>query len=361
MRIYPTNAYGGRRVVEKGIRKFTADETAAFCAQIAMLLNGGITLYEGLNLFYEEMEESPVKAALKAVDEKLENGSSLSEAIRETGAFPEYMIGMTEVGERTGKLEDVMNALSVYYERESAVSASIKNVITYPAMLFSMMAVILIALVAKVLPMFNTVFEELDNKTPGTVSMMSTSLNVSRVAAAIVFVIVIVLLGVIFVYRIRNGADQLGSIVNKLPFTAGLAERLGKDKFLAALSVMVSSGIETGEAVERAAELPDDEGSKVMVREAVDLMRAGEPLDSVLYKSGLLSGIESRMVNVGIKSGSLDKVLEKLSERHDEEIGGKLNGLSAGIEVALVVILTVLVGVILLMVMMPLISVIASI
>nr|MCR5585209.1 type II secretion system F family protein [Lachnospiraceae bacterium] len=210
-------------------------------------------------------------------------------------------------------------------------------------------------------PMFEAVFNELDNKTSGTKIMMSTGLTVSRVAAVIVFVVVLILLGTLLVYRLRKGAGDLSTIINSLPFAAKLANRLGKGRFLAGLSLMVGSGMETGEAVERAAELPDDARTIEMSAKACELVRAGESLDDVLSKSGMLSGMEARMLNVGLKSGVIDKVLEKLSTRKDEEISDKLSGLSAKIEVALVILLSVLVGVILLTVIMPLISVIASI
>ena len=351
----------GRNIVKKGNRKFSADETATFCSQIAMLLNGGITLYEGMDLFYEELEDKAAKDILKSVDDRLTAGSPLSEALRETGAFPYYMIQMTEVGERTGKLEEVMTSLAAYYERESAVRSGVKNVITYPIMLFSMMAVILLVLVLKILPMFEAVFNELDNKTSGTEAMMSTGLTVSRVAACIVFAVVLILLMSLVIYRLRNGADDLSSIINTLPFTAGLSNRLGKGRFLAGLSLMVNSGMETGEAVERAAELPDDPRTLEMAGKACEMVKAGASLDEVLCGSEILSGMEGRMLNVGIKSGVADRVLEKLSDRKDEEIGEKLGGLSAKIEVALVLFLSVLVGVILLTVLIPLISVIASI
>ncbi len=343
------------------VSRFTAEETANFCSQIAMLLNGGISLFEGIEMFYEEADNSATKETMKKVSDELRDGSSLSDALRNTNAFPEYMVQMTEVGEKTGKLEDVMNGIAAYYERESAVNSGIKNVIMYPVMLFSMMAIILIALVTRILPMFEAVFYELDNKTPGAETMMGTSLTVSRVTAAIVFVILIVLLSVLLAYRIKNGADELGKLINRLPFASNLSEKLGKDRFLAALSIMVGSGMETEEAVERASELPNDMNASEMARQAVDLIRAREPLDDALLKSGILSTLESRMLGVGMKTGSADQVLDKLSTRHDEEIGNRLNSLSAKIEVGLVVILTVLVGVILLMVMMPLISVIASI
>ena len=344
-----------------GKKKFSADETATFCSQTAMLLNGGITLYEGMDYFYQDMRDSATRDVLKTVDDKLTEGSSLSEALKATEAFPEYMVQMTEVGERTGKLEEVMNGLAAYYERESAVSAGIKNVITYPIMLFAMMAVILAALVFKILPMFEAVFEELDNRTAGTEVMMSTGLTTARIAAVVVFVILLLLLGTLSAYRIKNGSNTLGRFINTFPFLAGIADRMGVGRFLAAMSLMVGSGMEMGEAVEKAAVLPEDSGSLEKTKKACELVSTGEALDTVMNQSGILSGIESRMLSVGLRSGAADQVLEKLSERHDDELSERMSTLSTKIEVALVILLSVMVGIILLTVMMPLISVIASI
>ncbi len=344
-----------------GKRKFSADEIATFCTQTAMLLNGGITLYEGMDLFYEEMEDSATKDVLKRVDDNLTAGNSLSNSLEETGAFPSYMIQMVEVGEKTGKLEDVLLGLASYYERESAVSAGVKNVIAYPIMLFSMMAVILLVLVLKILPMFETVFNELDNKTEGTKAMMTTSLTAGRIAATVVFVVLAAVIAFMLIYRRKKGANDFSSIINNLPFAGKLAKRIGCGRFLAGLSVMVNSGMETGEAIEMAARLPEDKETCAMAKDACVFVNEGRPLDDVLCDSGILSGMEGRMLSVGLKSGVVDQVLEKLSMRHDDAIGEKLSGLSAKIEVALVIILSLLVGMILLTVMMPLISVIASI
>ncbi len=345
----------------KGRKYFSADETATFCSQTAMMLNGGISLYEGMNMLAEEMEDSSAKGVLGEIDERLKEGSTFSDALKETGAFPVYMVQMSEVGERTGKLEDVMKAMANYYEREHAVNSGIKSVIFYPFMLLTMLAVILTFLVIRILPMFEAVFNELDNRTSGTKAMMTTSVTVSRIAAAVVLVIVLILAVVLLIYRNKKGAKELGKIVNHLPFAGKISERLGKDRFIAVLTVLIGSGMETGEAVERASELPEDARTLIMAKEAKRLVAEDAPLDNVLCDSGILSGMEGRMLSIGIKSGAVDKVLEGISDRHDEDLTEKLSSLSAGIEVALVLFLTVLVGAILISVMMPLISVIASI
>ncbi len=118
------------------VRAFSSEEISAFCDQIAMLLNGGIPIYEGTHILYEEMDAGRTKDVLKRVDENVKSGLSFSEALKESKAFPDYLCEMVAIGETTGKLEDIMHSLAGYYERESVIKNSIRSVISYPTVLF---------------------------------------------------------------------------------------------------------------------------------------------------------------------------------------------------------------------------------
>ncbi len=345
----------------KGNRKFTPEETANFCSQIAMLLGGGIPLYEGTHILCEEMDDGETKEVLSGIDENVKTGMAFYKALGASKAFPNYVVNMAEVGERTGKLEEVMKSLSAYYERETDINEGVRNVIFYPVVLFIMMAVILGVLVTRILPMFENVFLELDNKTGATETMMSVSLVLGRTLSVIMLAAVLVIVGGLLVYRLKNGAGTLDSLVNFLPFTKKLSGKLGMGKFLAALSLMVTNGMDSTEATEMAVQVLDDEKSLGKAEACSSLLKEGKPFDAALTESGVVTAMQGRMVNVGIKSGTVDHVLEHLSERADEEIGEKLGGLTATIETVLVIAMSIIVGAILISVMMPLISVIASI
>lgn len=343
------------------VKLFSPDEIATFCSQIAMLLNGGIPLYEGTYILYEELEEGRTKDVLAAIDEEVKTGKPFYEALRESGAFPEYMIHMVMVGETTGKLEEVMYSLASYYERECRVKSSIRSVIAYPVMLFGMMAVILFVLVFRILPMFEGVFQEMDGRTASSENMMNMSLLTGKVIAVAVAVLVVLIVAVLIWYRSKAGGNALTAMVNGLPMTRKLAERLGTGKFLAALSVMVSSGTETGEAMERAALVVDNGRTQRKIARCRELIAEGGKFDEAMSTSGILTGLQGRMLSVGLKSGVGDTVLAKLSGQYDEEIDERLNSLSSYVETVLIVLLSVIVGAVLISVMMPLISVISSI
>lgn len=142
--------------------KFTSEELEGFCRQIAMILKSGISLDEGVYMLFEEVEDKRTKEILGKIDDMLKDNETLYHAMKETGAFPAYLLNMVHIGEKSGKLEEVLEGMAVYYERETSMKDSIRNVIAYPMMMFAMIAVILLVLVLKILPMFQNVFHNLN-------------------------------------------------------------------------------------------------------------------------------------------------------------------------------------------------------
>jgi type IV pilus assembly protein PilC len=80
-----------------------------------------------------------------------------------------------------------------------------------------------------------------------------------------------------------------------------------------------------------------------------------------LESAGIFSGIYSKMVSVGFKTGSADTVMKKLADRYEEEIDARVGNLIALLEPSLVAVLSVIVGMILLSVMLPLMGIMSSI
>ena len=91
----------------------------------------------------------------------------LHEALKKTGAFPGYLLNMVRIGEQTGRLDDVMQSLAEYYEKEASLAQTIKNAVTYPLIMIFMMILVIIVLISKVMPVFNQVFKQLGSEMTG--------------------------------------------------------------------------------------------------------------------------------------------------------------------------------------------------
>lgn len=337
------------------------EEISVFCGQIAMMLNGGIPIYEGVRILHDELDEGRTKTILEQINEVVNVGRPLNEALSESGAFPEYVVEMVRIGEMTGKLDEIMQSLSKYYERECAVKESIRSVIGYPTVLLGMMAAILIVLVTKILPMFGDIFLELDGGSGETLALMNGSVLTANIISGIVLVLLFALISLLIWYSLKGSNSAMNSMMSNNIFLRNLAYKISVGKFFAALSVMTTAGMEITEAVKNSKKVIENRTTRTNIDKCLTMLEEDAKIEEAMRESGLLDSIKAKMLGVARVSGADDVILTKFSYKFDEEIGAKLNALASVIETALVVILSVVIGAILLSVMIPLMSVLASI
>ncbi len=343
-------------------KKFNSDEIAMFCDQIAMLLNGGISLYEGTYMLYSEMEDAKTKAVLKEIDDRVQQNVPLYKALDATGAFPRYMIHMVQVGEKTGRLETVMKSLAEYYERDSRVKAGIRSAIAYPMILFAVMACIMVILVWKILPMFEEMFDELSTDVASaTENVLSAGLAAGRVIAIFVCSLFAVFLILALWSRTNTGAQVLKRAANGFAPVRKIMVLMATGKFVSSMALMMASGMDVREGLEKEIVNCENEIVKARIAKCLSLYTGGEHIDEAIRKSGLIVGMEARLISVAAKTGETDTVFTKLSEQYNDKTSEALGKLTTVIETTLVVALSLMVGAVLLAVMMPLVSMISSI
>ena len=143
------------------------NEITYFCGQMAMILKAGISSMEGVSMLAEDADSEEGRTILKGICSVLEEGGSLHLALERAQVFPKYLLDMTEIGEQSGRLDEVMEALAAYYEREEAISKSIKNAVTYPLIMIGMMVAVILVLIIKVMPIFEQVYIQLGSEMSG--------------------------------------------------------------------------------------------------------------------------------------------------------------------------------------------------
>ncbi|NMC56248.1 MAG: type II secretion system F family protein, partial [Eubacteriaceae bacterium] len=77
---------------------------SSFCLELALILNAGISLNDGLTILFEDENDNQSKQLLKHISTQVNNGKPLDAVLKEDGRFPSYMTDMIEIGSHTGKL-----------------------------------------------------------------------------------------------------------------------------------------------------------------------------------------------------------------------------------------------------------------
>lgn len=343
-------------------KMLAANELSAFCTQIAMVLKAGVSVDEGISIMLEDMKNAEGKEILSSIHEKIELGETLHDALASSEKFPKYMLDMVQVGEESGKLDEVMDSLSSYYDREENIARSIKSAVTYPLIMIVMMVLVIVVLMVKVLPIFNQVFIQLGSEMSAfSRSVMNFGSVIGKYSVAIVVVLALLIAGFLVLRGTAAGRRTLARFQASFILTRGLFSRIASGRFASAMSMMLSAGLDTDRALDMVEKLVDNEPLSEKITACRGQIAEGVSFSDALVQAGIFTGMNARMVSVGFKTGSADQVMHRLADQYEEEVDAKISSIISVLEPTLVAVLSVIVGMILLSVMLPLMGIMSSI
>ena len=337
-------------------------ELSAFFAQLAMLVRSGIPAAEAISIMRGDAGGGPGGELLAAIGARLEDRAALGTALAETGVFPRYFVSMVEIGETSGRLDEVLDALCAYYEREESVSEGIRSAVAYPLVMIVMMALVVGVLVIKVLPVFSEVFVELGGGASSFAGqVMRLGAAAGRIAIALTAAVLLLLAAYLLMRAFPAGRAALSRWSAVFPLTRGLSARVASGRFASAMAMMLSSGLDSDQSLDLAVRLLDEGPTRRRAERCRELVADGASFADAVSQAGIFPGVYARMVSVGFSTGSADTVLRKLASRYEEEVDARVARMLSVLEPTLVAILAVVVGAILLSVMLPLMGVMSSI
>ena len=348
---------------KKKKRIMSSEELSSFCDQIALMLSSGMTLRDGIEMLAEDEmkgndKNHPYTNLYKVVDET----GSLYVAMKENESdWPSYMIEMVDIGEQTGRLEDIMNSLSTYYQREGRIRSAAVSAITYPLVLGVMLVVIIGILLWRVLPIFRRVLSSLgvDSSSSGSV-LMKIGSWAGWIVLGLIAVLVVCALVIMVLLKTKARDKVLNFLKNLFPPVRKLTEQLSASRVAGILGLMLASGFPMENALEMAPAALADKESIDKVNFIRDEMKKDLTFQEALSKSGLFADFHNRMLKVGAASGHEPQVMEKIAEIYEEQVEAGLDRLISIVEPTLVALLSIVIGAILLSVMLPMAGVLSS-
>jgi len=344
-------------------KKLSSSELSFFCMQIAMVLKSGMLIKDGIEWMHDDIEEGTIKNALHSIKSRMSEKVPLHDAMKDSGYFPSYIVNMSQIGSVTGKLENVMESLSLYYDRENFLKGKIKNSIFYPAILFVMMSFVIILLVTKIFPVFEGMLEELGASPDDTSFLVSFSKGITagRIAMVLVIVIMAVVAVIFILNKTENGKKTLNNFLNNFSLTKNIMKKITAYRFSSAMSLLLNSGMNVDSSIDMLLDIVEEPVLKEKIQSCRDSMKSGDGFLESVSKLSLFSGMHMQMLNMGQKIGEMDLVMNKLTDIYENEAEQAINNTVSLIEPVLVGILSVLIGVILISVMLPLMNIMSSI
>ena len=128
---------------------------ARFSTVLSNLIAGGVGLIEAMEIAKNSISNEYVRKALDQVKRDIYSGKPFAGALREAKCFPPALCGFVEVGEGTGKLNDMLSTIATFYEEEFDSSVANFSQLLEPIMIVFLGVVIGFILLAMYMPIFN--------------------------------------------------------------------------------------------------------------------------------------------------------------------------------------------------------------
>lgn len=343
------------------MQKLSVDELAAFAGQMALVIQSGLPVLDGLEIMHDDAENDGERAILATMLDVFRETDSLSQAMAAAGVFPAYMTGMVNTGEVTGNLDRVMTRLEGHYRRESSLRASIYQAVVYPVILSIMVTAVVLILLVQVMPVFNRVFQELGTRMTGLPLVLSRVGNaLSGVGFAVIVAVLALAVMLLIAGRTDRGAAQLQAWAYRLPGLRRMWQDEAAAWFAAHMSLVLVSGLTVDEGLDMAAELVPDPDFARKLADCRERMEDGASFSLALRQSGIFSGMYAQLIEMGSRTGNVDEALEKVADLAQTDLDNRIDTRIARLEPALVIVMSVIVGGILLSVMVPLMSIMSA-
>lgn len=346
----------------KAVNRISPEEISSFCDEIALMLGSGMQLYDGVETLAETYAGAPNAAMYQAISQGMTTTGSLYEALKQDARWPSHMVEMTGLGERTGRLEEVMKELSAYYSREKRIRDAVVSAVTYPVLLACMLLVIVFVMIAAVLPVFRRMLGSMSvSMTASGAAMMNLGQTAGWIVLVLVGLVVAAVLAVVMMLRFGRRQAVLDGLCRVLRPLQGLRGKLAASRTFSVMSMMISGGFPLEEALRMIPPVLDDPGAAAKVESISRAMEEGTAFGEALEQSGLLDRMHTRMIRMAVNVGREDEVMAKIAAVCEEQLEEDISNLVSIIEPTLVALLCVVIGAILLSVMLPMAGMISSI
>lgn len=336
-------------------RPLKQKDYVVFLRQFATLIEAGILLVNAIDLLSEQTQSVALREALNEISEDIKEGKSLSESMDLfPELFPKLLVQMIKSGEVSGNLQEVLDRMATYYEKQYNLREKISTALTYPIVVSTFAIVITIFLLVGIVPIFGDMYASMGEELP---FMTQLVLGLSAGIKRYWWIIAIILTLFIYIFQQMRKKDAgiyfFDHLSLKLPIVGTFIQKAVLARMTQTLSSLLNSSVPILQAIDVTSDVVGNQVVKEVLIEARASLERGESLAIPMEKSWVFPPLIIQMIRVGEESGALDEMLLKVSTIYEQEVNEASDKLQSLIEPVLIIFLAIIVGIIVLSIVIP--------
>ena len=339
---------------KSGGKKVSIQDVAVFARQMAAMISAGVPVTRALATLAKQTTNPTLSAAIVDISENVESGMPLSDAFAMyPKIFDDLFVAMIATGEVGGILEQSLISLANQLQKNKALKDNIKSAVSYPKNIGIFAIILLIAMLAFMVPIFQKMIPsgtELNGLTQ-FIFNASTSLRTQWYLWILVAAVIIVALRFIIKSKFAHTFWEKNKL--HMPLIGDFITKMVIARFCRTLATLLAGGVTAVEALQSAGPTSGSDLIRDAVNDAISDIEEGKSISDSLDKSGLFPPMVTGMIAIGEEAGTLPELLDKVAEFYEEDVETTSRNLGSIIEPIALIGIGGLVGAMLISLYLP--------
>lgn len=330
-----------------------------FTGQLAAMLGGGLHLVRILTALAAESTHKVFSKILERVRDDITAGSTFADSLAQhPHVFNHLYISIVRAGEVSGSLPLVLDTLTTYLEKTDAIRRKVKGAIAYPAVILTVAILIVMFMIIKIVPIFESVYTKANAQLPLPTRVLILISSTIR-SYLLVVILGVLLLGVLFYAMSQTpvGRRFFDTLKLRMPLFGSLIRKSIMARTCRTLSVLLNAGIPLIEAMETVSKVSGNSVIESAMADATQRMRNGGTIAETLRETGHFPGMITQLVATGEESGTLPTMLARAATYYEQQVDQAVATLSSLIEPVMIVVMGAIAGAVIFALYLPIFSI----
>lgn len=358
------NKYKSKELNIELFARVKAGDLAVYTRQLATMVSSGMTILRALSVLENQTKAKLLAETTASVRHDVEAGMMLSSALeRHPKVFGPLYIAMVKAGEIGGMLEESLMRTADQLEKDAALMRQVRAAMIYPTLIISFAVIVLLALVAFLIPVFESVFKQFNGKLPALTAVMVTFSHILTKQGYLLFIFFVVVIGgFIWFKRSTWGRPKWDAFKLRVPMKIGdVVQKVSLARWARTLSALTTAGVPIMQAIEITGKTAGNAVIERSMETVIASVKGGGTIAAPLREAPVFPPMVSSMIGVGEETGALDTMLSKLADFYEEEVAAAVKALTSILEPVMIIFVGGMVGIIVVSMYLPLFSVYNSI
>jgi type IV pilus assembly protein PilC len=355
-----TQKYRSKEITLSAMQRVGAKDLAVASRQLATMVTSGMSILRALHVLEQQTSSKLLKDTVSAVCKDVEAGLLLSDAMaKHPKVFSDLYVAMVRAGETGGVLEECLLRVADQLEKDAALRRQVRAAMIYPSVIITFAVIVLLALVAFLIPVFEGVFKQFPGHMPALTQFM---INFSHIVTKQWYLLIIVTFGSAFGFlyfkKSKWGRPKWDQLKLRFPMKIGeVVQKVAIARWSRTLASLTSAGVPILQAIEITGKTAGNAVIDDSMGDVITSVKGGGTIAAPLRECAAFPAMVAQMVGVGEETGALDSMLAKIADFYDSEVEAAVKALTSIMEPVMIIVVGGIVGVIVISMYMPLFSI----